>query len=231
MERNVILGDSAINNSIINGRPTRAFSYKLTTATLALRIFKLEGGKRCVSWMGPNDRGLNNEGGLGACIVLNESQGLDGACNVSWMGPNNRGLDKEAKPVSNSVIGKAHFTISKDPEGKGLSASCPSDVSLGFDSRDRLVGESSRVVGRVSMGAMDDSMADKWIEMRRDMSKMLPDSIMTQSSAGIDSEPSIRVNIHGFNSEVISVLAGMEALIRSLNNDDAQVLYWHPWVV
>lgn len=95
------------------------------------------------------------------------------------MGPNNHGLDKEARPVSNSVTGKAHFTISKDLEGKGFSTSCPLDVSLGFDSRDKLVCESSRVAGRVSMGAMDDSMADKWIETRRDTSKMLPGSIMT----------------------------------------------------
>lgn len=89
------------------------------------------------------------------------------------------------------------------------------------------MGESSRV----SMGAMDDSMPNKWIETRHDTSKMLPDSITTQSSAGIDSEHSLRVDIHGFNSEVISVLARMEASIRSSNNDDAQVLYWHPWVV
>ena len=63
LERNVILGDSAVNNYVINGRPTRALSYKLTTATLALRIFKPKGSKRCVSWMGSNDCGLNNEGG------------------------------------------------------------------------------------------------------------------------------------------------------------------------
>ena len=165
--------------------------------------------------------GLIMKVGPEACIVLNEFQGPDGACNVSWMRPNNRGLDKESGPVSNSVIGKAHFTISEseDPKGKGLSASCPSNVSSGFNSRDRLAGESSRVVVRVLMGAMDDSVADKWIETRRDTSKIFLDFITTQSSAGFDSEPSLRADIHGFNSEVIS------ALIRSSNNDHAQVLY------
>ena len=87
--------------------------------------------------MGPNDRGLNNKGGPGACTILNKSQGPNGACNISWMRLNNRGLHKEVGPVFDSVIGKAHFPISEDPKGKGLLASCQSDVSLGFISRDR----------------------------------------------------------------------------------------------
>ena len=41
------------------------------------------------------------------------------------------------------------------------------------------MGESSRVAGRVSVSAMDASVADKWIEMKSDTSKMLPNSITT----------------------------------------------------
>lgn len=208
--------------------------FKLTTETLAFRIIKLEGGNRCVSWMGPNDLGLNKEGGPGACTVLNESQRPNGACDVSWMGPNNRGLNKEAGLASDCVIGKAHFPIFEDPKGKGLLASCPSDVSPGFqqfDSRYGLVGESSRVAGRVLMSAMEDSVVDKWIEARRDTFEMLPNPITTQFSASTDSKPSRKADIYGFNSEVISVSVGMKASIRSSNNDDVQVLYRHPWVV
>ena len=86
------------------------------------------------------------------------------------------------------------------------------------------MGESSRVAGRVSVSAMDASVADKWIEMKSDTSKMLPNSITTQSSTGTDSKPSRKANIHGFNSEVISISARMKASIKSSNNNDAQVL-------
>ena len=44
---NVIHGDSTVNISVISGRPTRVFNFKLTPAKLALRIYKHEGG-RCV---------------------------------------------------------------------------------------------------------------------------------------------------------------------------------------
>ena len=36
--KNVIQGDSTINKSIISGRRTRAFNFKLTFETLALRL-------------------------------------------------------------------------------------------------------------------------------------------------------------------------------------------------
>ena len=65
--KNVIQGDSTINRSVISGRPTCAFNFKLTSETLALRIFKPEGGKCCVSWLKPINRGL------GASFVLNNS--------------------------------------------------------------------------------------------------------------------------------------------------------------
>jgi len=46
---NMIHGDITINVSVINGRPTRVFNFKLTPANLALRICKPEGGRRVVS--------------------------------------------------------------------------------------------------------------------------------------------------------------------------------------
>ena len=41
--------------SVINGRPTRAFTFKLTPNILALRVCKPEGGKRIVSILGAKD--------------------------------------------------------------------------------------------------------------------------------------------------------------------------------
>ena len=49
---NGIKGDSAITISNNNGRPTCKFVFKLTFANLGLRVFKPDGGKRVVSWMG-----------------------------------------------------------------------------------------------------------------------------------------------------------------------------------
>ena len=43
------------NISIINGKPMRAFTFKLTLAFLALRVSKPKGGKRFVTCMGKKD--------------------------------------------------------------------------------------------------------------------------------------------------------------------------------
>ena len=48
---NVILGDS----TKLNGRPTHAFTFKLTTENLALRVFKSEDGKIKCFKLKPND--------------------------------------------------------------------------------------------------------------------------------------------------------------------------------
>ena len=60
--QNGILGVPIVNGlvlngnvSVINGRPTRAFTFKLTPATLALKVCKPEGGKRSVTCMGTNE--------------------------------------------------------------------------------------------------------------------------------------------------------------------------------
>lgn len=42
--QNVIHGDPIVNVSVINGRPMRVFNFKLTSANLALRVCKPEGG-------------------------------------------------------------------------------------------------------------------------------------------------------------------------------------------
>lgn len=67
---NMIKGDSAITVSNINGRPTREFVFKLTSAHLALRVFKPDKGKRVVSWMDPNKLQRPEKVGL----VVNQAQ-------------------------------------------------------------------------------------------------------------------------------------------------------------
>lgn len=47
--RNVNKGDFIVIVSNINGRPTCEFTFKLTSTNLALRVFKLDEGKRVVS--------------------------------------------------------------------------------------------------------------------------------------------------------------------------------------
>ena len=47
--QNVIHGDPIVNVSVINGRPTRAFNFKLTPAVLALKVCKPEGGRHIVT--------------------------------------------------------------------------------------------------------------------------------------------------------------------------------------
>ena len=44
--------DSIVNVSFINGRPTRAFNFKLTPAILALRVCKPKGGQCMVTCLG-----------------------------------------------------------------------------------------------------------------------------------------------------------------------------------
>ena len=43
------------NVSALNGRPTWAFKFKLTLATLALSVCKPEGGRRSVTWLGAKE--------------------------------------------------------------------------------------------------------------------------------------------------------------------------------
>ena len=41
--------------SVINGKPTRTCTFKLTLACLALRVCKIEGGKRLVTYLDAKD--------------------------------------------------------------------------------------------------------------------------------------------------------------------------------
>ena len=92
---NVILGDSTKNS--FNGRPTRAFIFKLTAENMALRISKSEDGKRKCFRLKPNE--------------------------VIKYGPLNVEIRVPIPPIFNRTIfaglDKAHTLAPEDPKGKG----------------------------------------------------------------------------------------------------------------
>ena len=92
---NVILGDSTKNS--FDGRPTRAFIFKLTAENMALRIFKSEDGKRKCFRLKPNE--------------------------VIKYGPLNVEIQVPIPPIFNRTIfaglDKAHTLAPEDPKGKG----------------------------------------------------------------------------------------------------------------
>ncbi|KAM4071309.1 hypothetical protein ACB094_11G052800 [Castanea mollissima] len=72
----MLKGDTVVTISSINGRPTRKFTFELTSANLALRVFKLDGGKRVVTWMNPNTPHKSIKSGL---VMLKIVSGHDKA--------------------------------------------------------------------------------------------------------------------------------------------------------
>jgi len=86
---NVICGDSTIKSFAKNSRPTRAIFFKLIAGNLALRIFKLEEGKRYSTWIKTSN--LNKDG------LFNEVVGRP------IIPPNN----------NESGLGKAHLAVWK----------------------------------------------------------------------------------------------------------------------
>ena len=101
---NMIKGDSAVTVSNIYGRPTREFIFKLTTANLAVRVLKSDGGKRVVSWMNPNNSHMSNKSGPD--VLKSES--------------------KHDKAQVANPRGKVHLEVSYPC---GLGVSVPSDQS------------------------------------------------------------------------------------------------------
>ena len=76
----MIHGDPRVNVSVINGRPTRVFKFKLTTANLALRICKSE----------------DLSGGL---EILNQTDGLGKAQSVDTVDPLREGNTVKPNPT------------------------------------------------------------------------------------------------------------------------------------
>ena len=70
-----IKGDFAITILNINGRSTRKFVFKLTSANLALRVFKPDGGKQVVSWMDQ----VKPQKPIVVGLVVNQTQAQDQA--------------------------------------------------------------------------------------------------------------------------------------------------------
>ena len=62
---NVLKGDTVVAVSSTNGRPTREFKFKLTSAKLTFRVSKSVGGKRVATWMNPDTHHKSNNSGPG----------------------------------------------------------------------------------------------------------------------------------------------------------------------
>ena len=95
---NMIHGDPRVNVSVINGRPTRVFKFKLTTANLALRICKSEGGRHMVNYLG--DKGVSWPKDLsGGLEILNQTDGLGKAQSVDTVDPLREGNTVKPNPT------------------------------------------------------------------------------------------------------------------------------------
>ena len=92
---NMILGDSTKNS--FNGRPTRAFIFKLTVENMALRVFKYEDGKR-------------------KCFRLKLNEVIKyGPLNVETRVP----IPTIFNRIVSARLDKAHTLAPEDPKGKG----------------------------------------------------------------------------------------------------------------
>ena len=120
--QNVIHGDPILNVSIINGRPTRAFNFKLTPTVLALRVCKPEGGRRIVTCLGAKD--------------FRWPKDLSGGPEVTKQAG---GLDK-AQPVA-TISSQIEGTLVKPNTLKGNSI-VQSTWVIGESSRGRMMGDS-----------------------------------------------------------------------------------------
>ena len=60
----MLKSDTGVTVSSKNGRPMHEFKFELTFTSLALRVSKLVGGKRVVTWMNQNYPHKSNYSGL-----------------------------------------------------------------------------------------------------------------------------------------------------------------------
>ena len=192
---NVILGDS----TKLNGRPTHAFTFKLTTENLALRVFKSEDGKiKCFklkpndtkygplkveTWIKPSDKdGLFNEKVQRPLILSNTKQ--------ADSGPGKSGvLVKASHPILlPDIIGRSSSetrVVTADPKAKakGLLAQSHALEAGGLKPIHGRVGESSNAGGCMPMEVSDAPGAETDMERVRSSSVVDPDSGKDVSSA------------------------------------------------
>lgn len=112
----VIHGDSGVNVSVINGRPTWVFKFKLTTANLSLRICKSKGGCRAVNYLGDKSVGWPKDlsGGL---EFLNQTGGLVKIQSMAIVDPLGEG--NPVKPNTILLSSGAHYTWALGESSKG----------------------------------------------------------------------------------------------------------------
>ncbi|XP_065615874.1 uncharacterized protein LOC136061702 [Quercus suber] len=142
------------NVSVINGRPMRACTFKLTPAFLALRVCKSEGGKRTVTALGAKDvswpkmssggpEHFNQSGGLVKAHPVDTTLALKGTLDKpgtlkasfdsqsSWAkGESSRGI---SEVVSGSPVPAAMLASSTEGSGSPVTTAAPASATEGFD--------------------------------------------------------------------------------------------------
>ncbi|XP_030930036.1 uncharacterized protein LOC115955816 [Quercus lobata] len=195
-----ILGDKLGNNVILrdstklNGRPTHAFTFKLTTENLALRVFKPEDGKRkCFklkpkytkygplkveTWIKPSDKdGLFNEKVQRPLIPSNTMQ------LQADSGPGKSGvLVRASRPILlPNIIGRSSsetrvVTANPKAQAKGLLAQSHALETGGLKPIHGSVDESSNAGGCMPMEVSCAPGAETDMERVRSSSEVDPDS-------------------------------------------------------
>uniref|UniRef100_A0A7N2R0U5 Rx N-terminal domain-containing protein n=1 Tax=Quercus lobata TaxID=97700 RepID=A0A7N2R0U5_QUELO len=115
---NGIKGDFAITVSNLNGRPIHKFIFKLTSANLALRVFKPDGGKRVVSWL---EQAQPLKPVVGPRVNVNQAQSQAQALLANL-------IDKthsEAENISDPIGLKVRLSCDQDPSGSGETSTEP----------------------------------------------------------------------------------------------------------
>ena len=136
--------------SVFNGRPTRTCTFKLTPACLALRVCKMEGGKRYVTYLDAKEISWPKDVGVGPDII-NFSGGLAQAQPVVEVSPL-KGILVNPVGLKDSFEGQASWAVGessrKPEEVKWVAgASCGSGE---HDGGFRVAGGSSGAGGVLS---------------------------------------------------------------------------------
>ncbi|KAF3954810.1 hypothetical protein CMV_019889 [Castanea mollissima] len=120
--QNMIHGDPIINVSIINGKPTRAFNFKLTSAILALRVCKPEGGRRIVTCLGAKEFSWPKDLS-GGPKVTNQIGGLDKAQPMASVYSKSKGILVKPNPLQASYDAPSTWVIGKSSRGRSSGVS------------------------------------------------------------------------------------------------------------
>ena len=139
--QNVIHGDlienvSIINGnvSVINGKPTQTFNFKLTPAILALRVCKPEGGRRFVTYLGAKEfkwpKVLS-----GGPEITKQSDGLVKAQLVAIVSSLNEGTLVKPNSFKGCSVSQSSWVIGESLRGRTMGDSRSLVIAVVLESK------------------------------------------------------------------------------------------------